>query len=164
MTNSTDSMQARKANSSFTQVGDNEFKEILTPGEKAVLSALRNMDDVTIHEKVPVFDFVESAAAMHLMKDEAEDLGLFFAVKEKGGDPFDIQVGGSHYRECEIQPGQYILANGIGFFEGCMIKRLTRYNRATGKGLEDLRKVRHEIDILIAEVERNGIRKPQQRE
>jgi hypothetical protein len=57
------------------------------------------------------------------------------------------QVGGSHYRDMVIQPVEYILANGIGFVEGSIIKYVSRY-KAKG-GVEDLRKARHFLDLLI---------------
>lgn len=58
-----------------------------------------------------------------------------------------VQVGGAHYRDLPIQPVQYIHANGVGFFEGNVIKYVTRW-RDKG-GLEDLRKARHYIDMLL---------------
>lgn len=58
-----------------------------------------------------------------------------------------VQEGGSHYKDLAIQPVEYIHANGIGFMEGCVIKYVTRW-RAKG-GLEDLRKARHFIDLLM---------------
>lgn len=57
------------------------------------------------------------------------------------------QVGGGHYKSMAIQPFEYIHKNGIGFAEGCAIKYLSRW-RAKG-GVEDLRKARHFIDLLI---------------
>lgn len=57
------------------------------------------------------------------------------------------QEGGDHYKGMVIQPFTYITANGIGFAEGCAIKYLSRW-RAKG-GVEDLRKARHFIDLLI---------------
>ena len=59
----------------------------------------------------------------------------------------DRQEGGDHYRNMAIQPFRYIHANGIGFAEGCAIKYLSRW-RSKG-GVEDLRKARHFIDLLI---------------
>ena len=59
----------------------------------------------------------------------------------------DKQVGGDHYKTLKIQPVEYITANNIGFCEGSAIKYLTRW-RAKG-GVEDLRKARHFIDLLI---------------
>lgn len=64
-------------------------------------------------------------------------------------DPEHNQVGGSHYKDLPIQPARYIATNGIGFLEGCVIKRMTRYNRPTGKWLQDLEKAKHEIELLI---------------
>lgn len=59
----------------------------------------------------------------------------------------DSQVSGSHYKALAIQPIEYIFANGIPFAEGNVIKYVTRW-RAKG-GLDDLRKARHFIDLLI---------------
>ena len=63
-------------------------------------------------------------------------------------DVFKKQVGGIHYKDCKIPPVKFIHANGLGFLEGCIVKRLCRY-RAKG-GLEDLKKTQHEIELLIA--------------
>ena len=59
----------------------------------------------------------------------------------------DTQVGGDHYKTLEIQPVEYIQKNKIGYMEGCAIKYLTRW-KSKG-GVEDLRKARHFIDLLI---------------
>ena len=59
------------------------------------------------------------------------------------------QVGGSHYRQGGIQPVQYIEANALGFLEGCVVKRLTRHNRAGGKGRQDIEKSIHELQLLL---------------
>ncbi|WP_401733469.1 hypothetical protein [Stenotrophomonas muris] len=61
----------------------------------------------------------------------------------------DTQIGGSHYREGGIQPVQYIEANQLGFLEGCVVKRLTRHNRHTGKGRQDIEKAIHELQLLL---------------
>lgn len=61
----------------------------------------------------------------------------------------DTQVGGGHYREGGIQPVQYIEANKLGFLEGCVIKRLTRHERDTGKGQQDIEKAIHELQLLL---------------
>lgn len=59
----------------------------------------------------------------------------------------DKQVAGSHYKTMVIQPVEYIHKNGIGFAEGCAIKYLSRWR--VKNGVEDLRKARHFIDLLI---------------
>lgn len=64
-----------------------------------------------------------------------------------------VQEGGGHYKKLKIQPIEYIHANGIPFAEGSAIKYLTRW-RDKG-GIEDLKKARHFIDMLI-ELEQRG--------
>lgn len=61
----------------------------------------------------------------------------------------DTQVGGSHYREGGIQPVQYIETNGLKFLEGCVVKRVTRHDRPTGKGRQDIEKAIHELQLLL---------------
>lgn len=59
----------------------------------------------------------------------------------------DRQVAGSHYSSKAIQPVQYIHANKLGFLEGCIVKRITRWRDKDG--IKDLLKIKHEIDLLI---------------
>lgn len=59
----------------------------------------------------------------------------------------DTQVGGTHYKSKGIQPVEYIHANRLSFLEGCIVKRITRWRDKNG--LEDLLKIKHEIDLLI---------------
>lgn len=59
----------------------------------------------------------------------------------------DVQIGGRHYAAKSIQPVQYIHANDIGFFEGNVIKYVTRWKDKGG--LEDLRKAKHYIELLL---------------
>jgi len=59
----------------------------------------------------------------------------------------DVQVGGDHYKNLAIQPVEYIHANGIGFFEGNIIKYVSRWKQKNG--IADLKKAAHYIDLLI---------------
>lgn len=61
----------------------------------------------------------------------------------------ETQVGGTHYRT-EIQHWDYVLANGLGYFEGQITKYVTRWRKKNG--LQDLEKARHFLDKLIEEV------------
>lgn len=61
----------------------------------------------------------------------------------------DTQIGGGHYREGGIQPVQYIEANDLRFLEASVVKRVTRHNRATGKGRQDIEKAIHELQLLL---------------
>lgn len=60
----------------------------------------------------------------------------------------ETQIGGKHYVSMDVQPVEFILKNGIGFCEGNVIKYVSRWQ--SKGGLEDLRKARHYIDLLIA--------------
>jgi hypothetical protein len=59
----------------------------------------------------------------------------------------DTQVSGDHYKKMAIQPIEYIHKNGIGFIEGAVIKYVSRWKDKNG--VEDLKKARHMLDILI---------------
>ena len=59
----------------------------------------------------------------------------------------DIQVAGTHYKEMKIQPVEFIHANNIGFCEATAIKYLCRWRKKGG--IEDLKKAKHFIDVLI---------------
>jgi hypothetical protein len=59
----------------------------------------------------------------------------------------DIQISGGHYKDKPIQPWDYIAANGLGYFEGNVVKYVTRHRDKDG--VEDLRKARHYLDKLI---------------
>lgn len=58
-----------------------------------------------------------------------------------------IQHGGDHYKSKPIQPWDYIASNGLGFFEGNIVKYVTRWTERGG--LVDLRKAQHYIEKLI---------------
>jgi hypothetical protein len=61
--------------------------------------------------------------------------------------PSEIQVGGGHYSKYKIQPTEFIHANGVPFIEGNVIKYVMRHRQKNG--IEDLKKARHYIDLLI---------------
>ena len=67
--------------------------------------------------------------------------------KDVAFNALDVQVAGSHYKKHGIQPVEYIHTNKIGYFEGNVIKYVTRW-RDKG-GIADLEKAKHYIDLLI---------------
>jgi hypothetical protein len=67
--------------------------------------------------------------------------------KDVALNALDVQVAGSHYKKHGIQPVEYIHTNNIGYFEGNVIKYVTRW-RDKG-GIADLEKAKHYIDLLI---------------
>lgn len=58
------------------------------------------------------------------------------------------QIGGNHYDKMKIQPITFIVDNDIPFIEGNIIKYVCRW-RDKG-GIEDLKKAKHYLDILIS--------------
>lgn len=59
----------------------------------------------------------------------------------------EIQVGGDHYKLKTIQPWDFIAANNLGFFEGNIVKYITRWRDKAG--VDDLRKAKHYLEKLI---------------
>ena len=57
------------------------------------------------------------------------------------------QEGGNHYKGFTIQPVEFVSKNKLGFCEGNIIKYVCRHKMKNG--LEDLKKARHFIDLLI---------------
>jgi len=64
-----------------------------------------------------------------------------------GDNPNSRQVGGDHYKGKTVQPWDFIAANELGFFEGNVVKYVTRWKDKGG--VQDLHKARHYLDKLI---------------
>lgn len=70
-----------------------------------------------------------------------------FTVK----NPDTEQIGGKHYTKCAIQPWDYVIANELDYFQGSIIKYVTRWR---DKGwTEDLHKAKHFLDKYIVTME-----------
>ena len=80
-----------------------------------------------------------------------DDFGDMEAIMTKEEEPkaLETQVGGSHYQDMKIQPIEFIQANRLFFCEGNVVKYVVRWR--TKNGLEDLKKARHYLDLLIEE-------------
>lgn len=61
----------------------------------------------------------------------------------------ETQVGGDHYKLMKIQPLEFIMANNMSYCEANVVKYVSRWR--SKNGVEDLRKARHYIDLLIEE-------------
>ena len=59
----------------------------------------------------------------------------------------DTQIGGKHYKADGIEPWDYVAANNLGFFEGNIVKYVSRWKDKGG--VDDLRKAKHYIEKLI---------------
>lgn len=57
------------------------------------------------------------------------------------------QAGGDHYKSLAIQPVQYIQGNGLDYFQGNVIKYITRHKSKNGK--EDILKAIHYCELIL---------------
>lgn len=74
-------------------------------------------------------------------------------IMSNDASALSTQEGGNHYKDLAIQPVEFIHANKIPYMEGNVIKYVTRWR--SKNGINDLRKARHYIDLLIELEERN---------
>lgn len=82
--------------------------------------------------------------------DTLYDIDAYRVVSETPSAPpsaLSHQEGGDHYKKLAIQPVEYIYKNNIGYFEGNVIKYVTRWRDKNG--VADLKKAKHYIDLLI---------------
>lgn len=56
------------------------------------------------------------------------------------------QVGGTHYDQDKIQPVDYINSNNLDFFEGNVVKYVTRHKNKNG--IEDIKKAMHYLQYI----------------
>lgn len=68
-------------------------------------------------------------------------------LKEKSA--FSKQVGGSYYKDFKIEPYRFFFENKITHEKAAIIRRILRYDKPGGKGLQDLEKIKYEVDLLI---------------
>ena len=63
-------------------------------------------------------------------------------------NPFEVQIGGDHYKDCIIQPTVYSHYNKLNTCEANIVKYITRHNKK-GEGKEDILKVIHYAQLLL---------------
>ena len=63
-------------------------------------------------------------------------------------DPFSKQVGGNHYKQYIIQPYEFFYKNNIPHHKAAIIRRILRFDHPTGKGMTDLDKIIHEVELI----------------
>ena len=63
-------------------------------------------------------------------------------------NPFSKQVGGNHYKQYAIQPYEFFYKNNIPHHKAAIIRRILRFDHPTGKGMIDLDKIIHEVELI----------------
>lgn len=66
---------------------------------------------------------------------------------KNNNDTLSRQVGGDHYQKLKIQPAEYIHANGLDFFEGNIVKYISRHRFKNGA--EDIKKIIQYCEMIL---------------
>ena len=88
----------------------------------------------------------QSSVNIEVTNEELEEWNRMTALNK--------QVAGTHYKDLPIQPVEFIHANAIGYFEGNVIKYVSRWRKKNG--IADLEKAKHYIELLIELEKRNA--------
>lgn len=86
-------------------------------------------------------DYCVSEDMLELVGEEVESVPI------SKQSVLDIQEGGNHYKICGIQPVEYIHANNLGYFEGNVVKYVTRHKDKNG--VEDIKKAIHYCQLIL---------------
>lgn len=106
-------------------------------------------------QNLPPYDYTVDINGEHeyFNEDELELLSVSEVVETKSQSALDKQVSGNHYKDCGIQPIEYIHANGLSYLEGNVIKYTTRHSKKNGKA--DIEKAIHYLELIL-EMEYKG--------
>lgn len=85
--------------------------------------------------------------------DYTVEIGFSEEPKPDSISALDKQVSGNHYKDCKIQPIEYIQANGLSYLEGNVIKYTTRHSKKNGRA--DIEKAIHYLELIL-EMEYKG--------
>lgn len=116
-------------------------------------------EDISQHH--PYFVRYEAIKDIHLTRAFRNGKTIFAELRDEDTEESDVeinstpayyselntQIGGDHYAKCAIQPIDYIMANGLDYLQGNVIKYVTRYKNKNG--VEDLEKAAHYLRIMI---------------
>ena len=72
----------------------------------------------------------------------------YYLRRMKEENALKKQVGGDHYKDCGIQPVEYIFQNNLDYFEGNVVKYITRH-RKKGEGKKDVEKAIHYAQLIL---------------
>lgn len=62
-------------------------------------------------------------------------------------EALQTQIGGSHYKDMQVQPVEFIVKADLTFIQGCIVKYITRYKSKNGK--QDIEKAKHFAQLAI---------------
>ena len=85
---------------------------------------------------------------VHKNVEDRESRDKYILRKLREESALDKQVGGNHYKDCVIQPVEFIAKNEILFLEGNIIKYATRHAKK-GEGRKDVEKIIHYAQLIL---------------
>lgn len=114
-------------------------------------------------DKSQNYDFAHEITQIVRNRDETEyyltggEMDISRKVRDEcidtlieGESALKKQVGGNHYKNYKgTQPYEFFLLNQIPHHKAAIIRRILRYDQPTGKGVEDLEKIAHEIELIV---------------
>ena len=108
--------------------------------------------DMSNHAGVELFNSYQFSAKTPLQPQPV------FVVEPDNDNPWNSQVGGSHYTDKAIQPLQRTLLNkGYEAFSGACYTKIDKYTtRVKDNEVEQLKKARHVLDLWIYEAEQHS--------
>jgi hypothetical protein len=141
-----------------------------SPGDKVILAypeceAHRAIEDFigfveeayetecTIYKDDPEEGFWVKNSEIELIQKASVVVAIKPVEDAKQHSALDKQVSGNHYKDCGIQPIEYIHANGLSYLEGNVIKYTTRHSKKNGK--QDILKAIHYLELIL-EMEYKG--------
>ena len=68
------------------------------------------------------------------------------------------QIGGSHYKDMSIQVSDYVYSNDFNWYQGNIIKYISRYNKKNQNNdlqIQDIEKAIHYAQLLIDKLKKD---------
>ena len=84
----------------------------------------------------------------YMARRSAEERSIKGTYKYEYDNATNKQIGGDHYKNCAIQPIDYIVKNNLDFLEGNVVKYITRH-KTKGEGKKDIEKVIHYAELIL---------------
>lgn len=113
-----------------------------------------NDNDIVAYRVIEAAPKAEQPDADTLASETLQALGWHFNgqawVQDAPAAPtsaLDVQEGGNHYKSLGIQPVEYIEKNQLDYFQGNVIKYITRHKAKNGA--EDVKKAAHYCQLIL---------------
>ena len=103
----------------------------------------------------PLVDYVKASREFNRANDTSAvqgggwDVPIIIPQTAKPVNPLTTQVGGDHYKNCKIQPVEYIMANELPWCEANIVQLFTPHKQKGGR--LDIEKTIHYAQVLLKE-------------